>query len=98
MEMKYMKGAVSFLYTHTLVSISVSQTELVLDASTPFPNFQHPATLIVTPWAGFNKGDKPFSMAIRVMLNGGGTCIPKPPLSIPAVRAPVYVSRRFRFA
>ena len=45
MELTYTTGQISPTYTHTLTSIPATQSQLVLGASTPFPDFIHPGVL-----------------------------------------------------
>jgi hypothetical protein len=84
MKMQYNVDGTSYIVMHTL-GIPVAQTQLVLDASTPFPDFVHPGTGILTPWTGFKGGDQPFELVVSVMLNDGGKCVAQAAASIPVV-------------
>jgi len=83
--MQYNVDGTSYIVTHTLGGIPVAQTQLVLDDSTPFPDFIHPGTNILTPWTGFKGGDQPLELVVRVRLNDGEKCFAMAPASIPVV-------------
>ena len=46
MEMTYAVDGYSLPFTHTLTAIPATQSQLVLGASTPFPDFTHPGVLL----------------------------------------------------
>ena len=80
--------------THTLTGVDGSLTELVLDDSTPFPDFE-----ILQPeqWAGFEAGDTLNSITVSVMLPGGGGCFGIGPASIPTVTGPPSPPKNVRW-